>query len=113
MADESTSEQPVSWMAIPRHTSILDLDGNEVGHVDAVLGDEERDIFHGLALNLSGPAGNVELLAARVQRITTKAVYTDLAAGEAKELPKLHPDHWFEFKGTTRLLKHVKWGQDK
>lgn len=100
-------------MAIPRHTPILDRDGKEVGHVDAVLGDEEDDIFHGLALNLSGPAGNVELLAARVQRITTSSVYTDLESDEAKELPKLHPDHWYEFKGTTRLLKNVKWGKDK
>lgn len=112
MANE-TSEQPVSWMAIPRHTPILDRDGKEVGHVDAVLGDEERDIFHGLALNLAGPAGNVELLADRVERITTQRIHTDLAPDEAKTLPPLHPDHWFEFKGTTRLLKNVKWGKDK
>lgn len=106
---EGSEEHAISWMAIPRHTPVVDGAGTQVGHVDAVLGDEDRDIFHGIALNLSGPAGNVEVAARRIERITTESVYTDLAPDEAKTLPQLHPDHWFEFKGTTRFLKHIKW----
>ena len=106
-------EHAVSWMAIPRKAPVFDKAGSEVGHVDAVLGDEEDDIFHGVSLNLTGPAGDVELTAARITRITTAGVYTDLQEEEAKTLPKLNPDHWFEFEGVTRVLKRSRWRQDR
>lgn len=106
-------EHAVSWMAIPRHTSVFDASGADVGHVDAVLGDEDDDIFHGISLNLRGPAGAVELKADRIKRITTRGVYTDLGSDEATSLPKINLDHWYEFEGVTRVLKRSRWNQDR
>jgi hypothetical protein len=81
------AERTVSWMAIRRHAPVLDADGNELGHAEAVLGDEGDDIFHGIALNLKGWGGHVELPANRVLRITSERIYTDLASDEAGTLP--------------------------
>jgi hypothetical protein len=106
------SEKTVSWMAIRQNASVIDRDGNAIGHVEAVLGDDEDGIFHGLALNLKGWGGHVELPADRVQRITTERVYTDLGPDEGKSLEELEPDRWFEFGGRSRFLKRVKWGKD-
>jgi uncharacterized protein YrrD len=107
------SEKTVSWMAVPRRAPVVDRDGTELGHVEAVLGDDEDGIFHGLALNLKGWGGHVELPADRVQRITTERVYTDLVPDEAKSLEELEPDRWYEFEGTTRFFKRAKWREDE
>jgi hypothetical protein len=105
-------EKTVSWMAIPKDAPVVDREGNEIAEVEAVLGDDEEGIFHGLAINLPGWGGHVELPADRVQRITTRRVYTDLAPGEGEKLEELEPDKWFEFTGRSRFLKRVKWRKD-
>jgi hypothetical protein len=43
---------PVSWYAIAPGWAVTTLDRAKVGVVDEVLGDEELDIFHGLAVGL-------------------------------------------------------------
>jgi hypothetical protein len=106
------SERTVSWMAIHQNAPVVDGDGNEIGRVEAVLGDDEDGIFHGLALNLKGWGGHVELPADRVTRITTERVYTDLGPDEGESLEELETDRWFEFEGRSRFLKRVKWGKD-
>ena len=106
------SEREVSWMAIHQDARVVDRDGTDIGHVEAVLGDDEDGIFHGLALNLKGWGGHVELLAERVQRITPDKVYTDLGPEEGKLLRELQTDRWFEFQGRSRFLKRVRWGKD-
>lgn len=106
------SEQAVSWMAINKDARVVDAGGEDIGHVEAVLGDDEEGIFHGLALNLKGWGGHVELPADRVQRITADKVYTDLGPDEGKTLEEHKPDRWFEFEGTSRFLKRVKWEKD-
>jgi hypothetical protein len=106
------AERTVSWMAIHQNARVIDRDGTDIGHVEAVLGDEEDDIFHGLALNLKGWGGHVELPADRIQRITADRIYTDLGPDEGKSLEELETDHWFEFEGRSRFLKRAKWEKD-
>ena len=43
---------PVSWYAIERGWAVTTLDRATIGVVDEVLGDEELDIFHGLAVGV-------------------------------------------------------------
>jgi hypothetical protein len=100
-------------MAIHQNARVVDRDGNEIGHVEAVLGDDEDGIFHGLALNLKGWGGHVELLANRVQRITADRIYTDLAPDEGEKLEELETDRWFDFEGRSRFMKRVKWEKDE
>ena len=99
-------------MAIHEEARVVDRDGTDIGHVEAILGDDEDDIFHGLAIDLKGWGGHVELPADRIPRITANKIYTDLAPGEGESLKKLQPDRWFEFEGRSRFLKRAKWEKD-
>lgn len=47
---------PVSWMMIEQGWAVVDADGQEVGRVDEVLGEEGVDIFNGLQV-LTGTLG--------------------------------------------------------
>jgi hypothetical protein len=106
-------EEAISWLVTPEHLPVLDASGEQAGTVEAMLGDDEDDIFHGVAVNRKGVlAGTVELLAARVTRITTKAIYTDLQPDEADELEKFEAEPWYEFRGKGRF-KRVKWKEDE
>lgn len=107
-----SDEKPVSWMAIRQNAPVTNREGKEIGVVEAVLGDDEDGIFHGLGVNLKGWGGHVEVPAVRVERITTAKVYTDLSDDDLESLEELKPDRWFEFEGRSRFLKRVKWGKD-
>lgn len=41
---------PVSWLLIEPGWSVVDANGEDVGRVKSVVGDETRDIFDGLEL---------------------------------------------------------------
>ena len=60
---------PVSWLLVERGWRVLDANGEQVGKVDEVLGDEQTDIFHGLIV------GGDEVLAERVGEIREGEVH--------------------------------------
>ena len=71
---------PVSWMVIEHGWSVVDSEGDEVGRIDEVLGDEDADIFNGLNV-LTGVVGKKtyvpaevvgEIVEGRVQLTLTK-----------------------------------------
>ena len=57
------SGDPVSWLMVERGWTVVNADGEKVGKVDEVLGDEQVDIFHGLLVD------GQEILAGRVAEI--------------------------------------------
>lgn len=69
---------PVSWLLIERGWKVLNAAGDEIGKVVEVLGDEEDDIFDGLAVS-SGLLGKRHYLAAeRVGTIEEGRIHTDV-----------------------------------
>ena len=50
---ESSSADPVSWLLIRPGWKVVASDGAELGEVDEVAGDDERDVFDGLAVATS------------------------------------------------------------
>ncbi|MDQ3066191.1 MAG: PRC-barrel domain-containing protein [Actinomycetota bacterium] len=60
---------PVSWLLVERGWKVVDANGEKVGKVDEVLGDETTDIFHGLTVD-----GN-EILAERIGEIREGEVH--------------------------------------
>jgi hypothetical protein len=77
---------PVSWLMVEPGWTVIDHDGNEIGRVEEVLGDESADIFSGLAV-ASGLLGKRRLLPAeRVRLILERRIETDLAPGELERL---------------------------
>ncbi len=84
MFDEETA---VAWKAVPRHAVVVAGDGTELGTVEEILGDEEEDIFHGVALKRAEDGEPVEVPAGRITKMTMEHVVTDLTQDEAKALP--------------------------
>jgi hypothetical protein len=50
---DAASGDPVSWLLIRPGWKVVSVDGTEIGEVDEVAGDDERDIFDGLAVATS------------------------------------------------------------
>ena len=58
------SGDPLSWLMIETGWTVVNAQGEKVGKVDEVLGDEHIDIFHGLLVD------GQEILAEEVVEIT-------------------------------------------
>jgi hypothetical protein len=73
---------PVSWMMIEQGWSVVDADGEDVGRIDEVLGDQEADIFNGLQV-LTGILGTPKYVPAeRVGEIVEGRVQLELKKDE-------------------------------
>jgi hypothetical protein len=53
MSDQAAPTDPVSWLSIRPGWKVVSGDGDEVGEVDEVAGDDTEDIFDGLAVATS------------------------------------------------------------
>lgn len=79
-------DDPVSWLLIRPGWKVTTSDGGEYGEVDEVAGDENSDIFHGLAVATSALAKPRFVPAEDVAEITDGVVRLSLTAGEAAAL---------------------------
>ncbi len=106
------SEQQVAWTATPYRAPVLDAAGEEIGTTESLMGDENDDIFHGLAVKLKHGGKMVEIAAEKVARITTERVYTTVGADEVDSLPAYQEDKWFHIGWGGLFQKHPQWRQD-
>jgi hypothetical protein len=73
---------PVAWLIVERGWEVVSSDGQKVGTVDEVLGDENADIFDGLAV-ASGLLKKPKYVPAeRVGEIVDGRVTLELAKAE-------------------------------
>lgn len=109
-----TSEQQIAWLATPEHAPVLDAQGEEIGRVQLVLGDEDEALFHGLAVKLDGERGTFEVPGDKVDRITTERVYTTLTQPEIDALERYEESRWYDFEGLKGILrKRARWEEDE
>jgi hypothetical protein len=85
---DEEEEREVAWLAMPEKAPVMDEAGDEIGRAEELLGDKEGDIFHGIVVKLARGGHRVEVRADRIPKITTRRVYTDLAADELEHLPE-------------------------
>jgi hypothetical protein len=79
---------PVSWFLVERDWKVVGSDGAELGTVEEALGDENADIFDGLAVSIGlldkpryVPAEQVgEILVGEVHLTIEKAAFDGLGA---------------------------------
>jgi hypothetical protein len=82
---------PVSWMVIEHGWAVVDTDGESVGRVDEVVGDESIDIFNGLNV-LTGVLGTVKYVPSeQVGRIVEGRVELLLSKDEVEGLAEAEP----------------------
>jgi hypothetical protein len=87
--NELDEEREVAWLAMPEKAPVMGESGEEIGRMEELLGDKEGDIFHGIVLKLARGGHKVEVPADRIPKITTRRIYTDLAADELEHLPPI------------------------
>lgn len=98
----------IAWKAMPYRTTVVAADGTKIGTAESLLGDEEADIFHGIAVKRhSGEM--VEIPAARVKKITEHGVATDLDANGVAALEKYREEKWFHIGWGGLFRKHPEW----
>ena len=79
---------PVSWLVIEPGWQVVDANGDEVAHVEEIVGDTNADIFNGLLISLGLLKGHRYVPAERVGRITEGEVRLTLTRKEVDSLEK-------------------------
>jgi len=82
----SEADDPVSWLLIRPGWKVVSSDGVEVGEVDEVAGDDEDDVFDGLALATSSFGKPRYVLAEQVGEITEGVVRLKLTRAQVEQL---------------------------
>lgn len=80
------NDAPVSWMTLQKGTTVLSSDGEEVGSVDEVVADRQKDIFSGVTISSGLLSSSRFAPAAVIQDMSTTAVRLSISAAEAEEL---------------------------
>jgi hypothetical protein len=79
---------PVSWLMIETGWDVLAADGEKVGEVDEVTGDDTEDIFDGLAIATSALGPPRYVPAEQVAEINDGRVRLSLTREQVAELPE-------------------------
>lgn len=106
-------EDQVSWRATPYRAPVLDTLGQEIGRTESLLGDEDKDIFHGLAVKLTHGSAVVDLPAARISRITATAVHTDVRPDEVASLAPYREERWYHLGWGGLFKKRPEWKEEE
>ena len=83
-----TDGTPVSWLVIEQGWTVVGRDGDELGHVDEIVGDSGADIFNGLSISTGLLHGPRYVPSERVSLITEGRVQLDLSQDEFERLGK-------------------------
>ncbi|HEX6389571.1 MAG TPA: DUF2171 domain-containing protein [Solirubrobacteraceae bacterium] len=83
------SGDPISYLTLQSGTPVLSADGERVGTVGHVLGDEATGIFDGIVIDTRlGPGGHRFVDAPEVAELREDAVVLTLSSAEAEGLPE-------------------------
>jgi uncharacterized protein YrrD len=74
--------EPTSWMTHKKGTPVVAADGNEVGKVSEVVGDEQQGIFSGITVSPGLLAENRFVPASLVDDLTEDRVSLAVASEE-------------------------------
>jgi hypothetical protein len=85
--------EPTSYLTVKEGCAVVSSDGEEVGTVQHVLGDEESDIFDGIVIDSQlGPGGLLFVDAPDVHECRERAVLLSMPASAVPDLPKPTPN---------------------
>jgi hypothetical protein len=86
MNEVEASDDPVSWLLIRAGWKVVSSDGQDVGHVDEVAGDDTQDIFDGLAVATTAFGKPRYVLSEQVAQITEGTVNLTLTRAQVEQL---------------------------
>jgi PRC-barrel domain protein len=77
---------PVAWKAVEKGWSVYDRDGEEVGKIEEIAGDENADIFDGFAISANAPGAVKYLPAEMVATIAVGEVRLTISSADVAAL---------------------------
>lgn len=87
-----TRGDPISYLTLEKGTDVISADGERVGVVEHVLGDEATGIFDGIVIDVGlGPGGLHFVDAPEVVELREDAVVLGVSTAEVERLPKPGP----------------------
>jgi hypothetical protein len=86
MDDVEAQDDPVSWLQIRAGWKVVSSDGEEVGHVDEVAGDDTEDVFDGLAVATTAFGKPRYVRSEQVAQITDGRVNLTLTRAQVEQL---------------------------
>jgi hypothetical protein len=105
-------DDQLSWRATPYQAPVLDSEQNQIGTAESLLGDENADIFHGLAVKLSHHGRLVEVPADQIARITLAAIHTNVKPSEVDGLEPYTEERWFHLGWGGLFRSRPEWKQE-
>ena len=81
-------EGQVSWLVVEPGWSVVAADGSEIGYVQEVVGDDDKDIFDGIAVSTSLVSETRYVPSEKVGPIYEGRVELTVASNEAGELER-------------------------
>lgn len=103
------AEQQVAWTDTPYRAPVLDRNHTRIGTTESLLGDENEDIFHGIAISVPQHRKFVVVPAERVTRITLEHVETDLDEAGVAALAPYQAEQWFHLGWGGLFRKRPEW----
>lgn len=82
----SSEGDPASWLVVEPGWNVVDVEGNEVGRVEQVVGDPNADIFSGLLISTGLFTGHRYVPAEDVGPINEGRVHLQLGGDAIKQL---------------------------
>lgn len=83
---------PVAWKAVEKGWPVYDRDGEEIGKVHEIAGDESADIFDGFGVRTHAFGAVKYVPAEIVASIAVGEVRLTISGGEVATLEDLHAD---------------------
>lgn len=105
------AEQQVAWTETPYRAPVLDRSGQRIGTTESLLGDEQEDIFHGIAISGPHHGRPVVVPAAHVTRITSEHVETDLDEAGVAGLEPYQEERWYHLGWGGLFRRRPEWRQ--
>ena len=103
---------PISWRTIIYGTAVVSSDGQRVGEVHEVLGDDAEDIFHGLRVSLDGAHRDVMVASGDVDELARDAISVALTKAELEAAPTYEEEATYHLASVGWLRKHLGWRRD-
>jgi uncharacterized protein YrrD len=80
------NDAPISWMTLEKGTPVVSSDGDEVGKIDEVVADRQKDIFSGVTISSGLLSTSRFAPAAVIADMSPDGVRLSLTSAEAEEL---------------------------
>ena len=77
---------PIAWLALEAGTAIHTSDGEQIGKVDEVIADRQKDIFSGITFKPGMMGGARFIPADKIEEMSATSVQLSLTKAEADEL---------------------------